>query len=251
MRNTYEEKQGKCVAVVLAAGQGKRMNSTKAKQYMELHGKPVLYYSLKVLEESFIDEILLVTGRGEEAYCREEFIEKYGFRKIKKIVQGGAQRYHSVYNGLKALEKDEAVRYVFIHDGVRPFLSREILERTWEAVRTEDACAVGVPVTDTIKVADERGFVADTPDRERLWSMQTPQAFEYRLIMDAYETLICEEDNLLAKGIHITDDSMVAELILHLPVKIVEGSYDNMKITTPEDLAKAEILFEKREKAVK
>ena len=247
--NHIDEKREKCVAVVLAAGQGKRMNSTTAKQYMELHGKPVLYYSLKVFEESFIDEIILVVGRGEETYCREEFIEKYGFHKIKKIVQGGAQRYHSVYKGLKALEKDETVKYVFIHDGVRPFLKEEILERAWEAVRTEDACAVGVPVTDTIKVADERGFVADTPDREKLWSMQTPQAFEYRLIMDAYETLIREEDDLLAKGIHITDDSMVAELILHLPVKIVEGSYDNMKITTQEDLAKAEVLFANRKMA--
>lgn len=226
-------------AIVLAAGQGKRMNSRIAKQYMLLEGKPVLYYALKVFEESFVDEVVLVTGNGEEEYCKTEIIEKYGFHKVKKIVAGGKERYHSVHNGLNAVTD---AKYVFIHDGARPFISEEILNRALEAVCKEAACVVGVPVTDTIKVADELGFVAQTPDRAHLWSIQTPQVFEYRLIKDAYDILVHEEDRFLTEGIQITDDAMVAETILKIPVKIVQGSYENIKITTPEDLARAEIL---------
>lgn len=230
-------------AIVLAAGQGKRMNSRIAKQYMLLEGKPVLYYALKVFEDSFIDEIVLVTGSGEEEYCRTEIVEKYGFHKIKKIAAGGKERYHSVYNGLCALGD---VKYVFIHDGARPFITKEVLKRALETVKEEAACAVGVPVTDTIKIADDNGFVAQTPDRAHLWSMQTPQVFEYRLIKDAYDILIHEEERFLTEGIQITDDAMVAETVLKIPVKIVEGSYENIKITTPEDLTRAEILCKQR-----
>ena len=236
----------KTAAIVLAAGQGKRMNSKVAKQYLLLDGKPVLYYTLKAFEESPVDEIVLVTGSGEEEHCRTEIVKKYGFHKIKKILAGGKERYHSVHKGLDALREEKELRHVLIHDGARPFVSQDILERTLAMVRQESACAVGVPVTDTIKLADDRGYVVQTPDRSHLWSMQTPQAFEYRLIRDAYDTLVHEEERFLTEGIRITDDAMVVETILHLPVKIVQGSYENMKITTPEDLAKAEILCAKR-----
>lgn len=236
----------KTAAIVLAAGQGKRMNSKVAKQYMLLEDKPILYYALHTLEESFIDEIVLVTGNGEEEYCRTEIKEKYGFQKITKIVAGGKERYHSVYHGLCALSD---VKYVFIHDGARPFLSREILNRAFEAVKQERACVVGVPVTDTIKIVDDAGFVVDTPDRAHLWSVQTPQIFEYALIKEAYDILIKDEESYLAKGIRITDDAMVAETVLDVPVKIIEGSYDNIKITTPEDLVRAEIFCKQRKKA--
>lgn len=229
----------KTAAIVLAAGQGKRMNSKVAKQYMLLDNKPILYYTLRTLEDSFIDEVILVTGSGEEEYCRTEMKEKHGFHKIKKIVAGGKERYHSVHHGLCALED---VKYVFIHDGARPFLSQDILIRAYEAVKQERACVVGVPVTDTIKRVDDMGFVVETPDRAHLFSVQTPQVFEYSLIKEAYDTLLKEEEHILAEGIRITDDAMVAETIAKVPVKIVEGSYENMKITTPEDLARAEIL---------
>ena len=229
----------KTAAIVLAAGQGKRMNSKVAKQYMLLNGNPILFYALRTLENSFIDEIILVTGQGEVEYCQTEIVEKYGFHKIKKIVVGGKERYHSVHHGLCALEN---VEYVFIHDGARPFLKQDILQRAYETVKRERACVVGVPVTDTIKVVDDTGFVVDTPDRAHLFSIQTPQVFEYSLIKAAYDRLLKEEENVLASGIRITDDAMVAEMIAKVPVKIVEGDYENMKITTPEDLAKAEIL---------
>lgn len=233
----------KTAAIVLAAGQGKRMNSKVAKQYLMLESKPVLYYALYTLQNSFIDEIVLVTGPGEEEYCKTEIKDKYGFSKIIQIVSGGKERYHSVHNGLCALEN---VEYVFIHDGARPFLTTEILNRAFETVKKENACVAAVPVTDTIKIVDDEGYVVDTPDRAHLWSMQTPQTFKYSLIKEAYDILIEEETSYIEKGIRITDDAMVAETVLKIPVKIIEGSYDNMKITTPDDLAKAEILCKQR-----
>ncbi len=229
----------KTAAVILAAGQGKRMNSSVAKQYMLLENRPVVYYSIRAFEESFIDEIVLVTGSGEEEYCRTEIVQKYGFHKVKTVVAGGKERYHSVYNGLCALGKAE---YVFIHDGARPFLSQEILERAGKAVLEHEACAVAVPVTDTVKLADERGFVQKTLDRAFLWSMQTPQCFRYSMIREAYDILIRKEEALISEGLRITDDAMVIETVLRRPVKIVEGSYKNIKITIPEDLTRAEII---------
>ena len=233
----------KTAAIVLAAGQGKRMNSKVAKQYMMLGDKPVLYYALHIMEQSFIDEIVLVTGPGEEEYCRTEIVDRYGFAKVTQIVSGGKERYHSVHNGLCALEN---VDYVFIHDGARPFLNDEILKRALDTVKAENACVAAVPVTDTIKIVDDNGYVVDTPDRAHLWSMQTPQTFKYSLIKEAYDILIANETSYIEKGIRITDDAMVAETVLEVPVKIIEGSYNNMKITTPDDLAKAEILCKQR-----
>lgn len=227
----------------MAAGRGKRMNSKVPKQYLMLEGKPVLYYALYTLQNSFIDEIILVTAPGEEKYCTKEIKDKYNFDKITKIVAGGQERYHSVYNGLCALQD---VDYVFIHDGARPFLSTDILNRSLETVKSVNACVTAVPVTDTIKLVDDNGYVADTPDRAHLWSMQTPQTFKYSLIKEAYDILIDKEAFYTEKGVRITDDAMVAESVLHMPVKIIEGSYDNIKITTPTDLAKAEIICKQR-----
>ena len=117
----------KTIAILLAAGQGKRMQSDVKKQYILIQGKPVLYYPLKVLQDSFIDEIILVSSPGEEAFLKKEFVERYGFDKVKKIVPGGKERYHSVAYGLNAIDTCD---YCFIHDGARPFLSEAILERT-------------------------------------------------------------------------------------------------------------------------
>lgn len=219
------------------------MNSKVPKQYLMLEDKPVLYYALYTLQNSFIDEIILVTAPGEEKYCSKEIKDKYNFDKITKIVAGGQERYHSVYNGLCALQD---VDYVFIHDGARPFLSADILDRLLETVKSANACVTAVPVTDTIKLVDDNGYVVDTPDRAHLWSMQTPQTFKYSLIKEAYDILIDKEAFYTEKGIRITDDAMVAESVMHMPVKIVEGSYDNIKITTPTDLAKAEIICKQR-----
>lgn len=230
----------KTVAIVLAAGKGSRMKSDVHKQYLLIKDRPVLYYSLKAFEDSFVDEIILVTGEEEIPYCSKEIVEKYGFAKVTKIVAGGKERYHSVYAGLKAIDSCE---YVFIHDGARPFITEQILERAYESVKKEHACVVGMPVKDTIKLADESGYAADTPQRDLLWIIQTPQVFSFSLIKDAYTAFLNQEQELLAQGIKMTDDAMVAEMFSDKKIRLVEGSYENIKITTPEDLKVAEALL--------
>jgi 2-C-methyl-D-erythritol 4-phosphate cytidylyltransferase len=228
----------KTTAIVLAAGQGKRMNTDIQKQYLPIKDKPVLYYSLKAFEESLVDKIVLVVGGDDVDYCKSEIVDKYRFSKVAAIVAGGNERYHSVYNGIKAIKWD--CEYVFIHDGARPFVTSEIIERAFEQVKEAKACVVGMPVKDTIKISDERGFIVDTPPRANVWQVQTPQVFEKQLISSAYEKLIVNEQTLLADKIVITDDAMVVEYFEKLPVKLVRGSYENIKITTREDLKIAE-----------
>lgn len=230
----------KVVAIVLAAGQGKRMNNDIQKQYLLLHGKPILYYSLNAFESSFVDEVIIVVGKGEIEYCQEEIINKYGFQKVVSIVEGGKERYHSVYQGLLAINY---CNYVMIHDGARPFVDQSILERAVQGVKKYNACVVGMPVKDTIKIVNENNFAVHTPKREQTWMIQTPQAFSYEIIKKAYTYLIERETELLAKGLSITDDAMVLEITGEVSVKIVEGSYKNIKITTPEDLKIAEIFL--------
>lgn len=231
-------------AIILAAGQGKRMESKIAKQYLLIKERPVLYYTLKAFESSLVDSIILVTAKGEEEYCRKEIVEAYGFQKVKAIVEGGKERYHSVFQGLQAVAEFIAeCEYVFIHDGARPFVSNEIIERAYKEVQISKACVVGMPVKDTIKIADEAGYAKVTPNRNLLWAVQTPQAFSFFLIKKAYEELVKNEEALKEKGIAITDDAMVAETFTDIKVKLVEGSYQNIKITTPEDLKIAEVFL--------
>ncbi len=228
-------------AIVLAAGQGKRMNSAVQKQYLLIDQKPVLYYSLKAFEESIIDDIVLVTGNAEIEFCQKEIVEKYGIGKVRIVTAGGKERYHSVACGISAISWK--CDYVFIHDGARPFVSRDIIERVFQNVQETSACVVGMPVKDTIKLADQSGYVESTPDRSLVWQIQTPQVFEKKLIATAYEKLISEEKSLKEANISITDDAMAVEYFMHIPIKLVEGSYTNIKITTPEDLKIAEIFL--------
>lgn len=221
----------KFTAIVLSAGKGSRMNSNTHKQYLLLNGRPVITYALEAFEKSPVEEVILVTGPGEEEYCRKEIVEAYGFRKVGKIVAGGKERYHSVFRGLQAVSDSE---YVLIHDGARPFVTEEMISRTMETVKKTEACVVGMPVKDTIKITDEKDVVKETPDRKHVWMVQTPQAFSYSLIYHAYKKLLRQEDAA------ITDDAMVAEKICHVPVTLIEGSYRNIKITTPEDMLIAE-----------
>ena len=231
----------KTVAVVLAAGSGSRMNSDVKKQYMEIGGKPLIYYSLKTFEESIIDDIVLVVSRGDIDFVRTEIVQKYGFDKVTAIVEGGLYRYHSVRLGLEAAAKD--CDYAFIHDGARPFVTKDIILRALHAVKEYGACVVGMPVKDTIKIADEKGFAATTPDRNLTWMVQTPQVFSYKMIRELYQRLDREEGELMAKGINITDDAMVVEYFSDKKIKLVEGSYTNIKITTPEDIPAAEAIL--------
>ena len=221
----------KYTAVVLAAGSGKRMNTKVHKQYLLLHGRPVLYYSLKAFERSPVDEIVLVVGKGEVSYCKTEIIEKYAFSKVKTVVEGGRERYHSVFEGLKQTTDAD---YVLIHDGARPFVDEAIIRRTMLAAEQYNACVTGMPVKDTIKIADEDNYAKETPERKYVWMVQTPQAFSYPLIFGAYREMLQNEDTA------ITDDAMVLERMRGIKSKLIEGSYRNIKITTPEDLLTAE-----------
>lgn len=221
----------KFVAIVLSAGKGSRMNSQVHKQYLMLAGKPVIYYALQAFSQSAVDEIVLVVGAGEQEFCRKEIVEKYHFAKVTHIVEGGKERYHSVYEGLKACPDAD---YVLIHDGARPFVSPELIASAMEDVKKCDANIVAVPVKDTIKQVDELGTVVDTPRRDCLWSVQTPQSFSRKLILSSYEHMLQKEDTA------ITDDAMVVEQYGGHRVHVISGDYCNMKITTPEDLLVAE-----------
>lgn len=222
------------VAIILAAGTGKRMNSNTPKQYLTLDNKPVLYYSLKAFEKSSINEIILVVGRNEIDYCRREIIEKYNIKKVTAIVEGGSERYDSVYQGLLVVKNAD---YILIHDGARPFITVEIIERTLEQVVIHKACVVGVPSKDTVKIVDTNGKVQKTPNRETIWCTQTPQAFSFSLINEAYEKI--KEGNYP----YITDDAMVVEQTTNYPIQMIHGSYSNIKITTPEDLLMGELIL--------
>lgn len=226
-------KKEKNIAIVLAAGQGKRMNSSVPKQYLLLGGRPVIFYALEKFQKSnLIDEIILVTGLDQITYCQKEIVEKYGFSKVRKIVEGGSERYLSVFCGIK---EAEGADNIFVHDGARPFVTLDIIERAMEAVYETGACAVGVPVKDTVKIIDDNCFVSRTPERKYVWAIQTPQVFRYTVLAEAYKKLI-----ELGKS-DVTDDAMVVEQMLGTKVKLVIGDYKNIKITTPEDLEVAKL----------
>lgn len=233
------------IAIVLAAGQGKRMNADRPKQYLLVKEKPILYYTLKAFEESFVDEIVLVTGQGEEEYCQKNFVQEYNFKKVSGIVTGGKERYHSVYNALQFIQKSNKEDcIVFIHDGARPFITDEILHRAYVTAESAGAAIVGVPVKDTIKIVGKDGDVEMTPDRTTLWAVQTPQVFVFEKIKTAYDKMIGLE-NESKLHVKITDDAMVMENFGDTPVKVTEGAYENIKITTPEDLILAEQILNK------
>ena len=222
----------KTTAIVLAAGQGKRMHSKIQKQFMELNGMPVLCYSLRCFQESpLIQDIILVTGEESISYCKEEIVQKYGFTKVSAVIPGGKERYDSVYAGLCECRDCE---YVLIHDGARPFVTEEILKRGLQKVKETGACVIGMPSKDTVKLSDEEGYVKETPNRKCVWTIQTPQIFSYSLIREAHDS-IRQKD--MSK---ITDDAMVVEQETGAKVALAEGSYQNIKITTPEDLDIAE-----------
>ncbi|NQT30100.1 MAG: 2-C-methyl-D-erythritol 4-phosphate cytidylyltransferase [Candidatus Saganbacteria bacterium] len=231
----------KTVAIIVAAGQSRRMG--RSKQFIEIGGKPVLAWTLSVFEKTAaIDEIILVVNVEEI-----EPAKSFRFSKLKRVVAGGAKRQDSVYNGLKVLPADCAI--VAIHDGARPFVTVEIVEKAVAEAGREGAVVVGVPVKDTLKqvrrpmlctegkknAQHEVSNVVGTLNREEIWAAQTPQVFKKDIIVRAYQ----QKDKS-----NVTDDSMLVEK-LGIPVKMVMGSYSNIKITTPEDLKIAEGIIRK------
>lgn len=256
----------KAVAIVLSAGKGSRMHSKIQKQYLELLDKPIIAYTLDAFEASHVDEIILVVGDGEIPYVKKEIVEKYGYQKITRIVTGGKERYESVYEGLCAgkanitrqckpiFVMDEAEEgkpamgieemvpetYVLIHDGARAFISADKINFCISEVEKYKACVMGMPVKDTIKIVDEDCYAISTPDRSTMWQIQTPQCFVLSEIREAYKKMLEAGEN------RMTDDAMVMEKYGRRRVKMIEGGYDNIKVTTPDDLITGEVILKRR-----
>lgn len=231
----------KSIALIPAAGMGKRMGASINKQYLRLNGLPILAHTISVFERSaLIDSIYLVIPADEIPYCREQIVEAGGFKKIAAIVAGGTERQHSVMNGLKAIRgtaDDDDV--ILIHDGVRPFLSEAMLRESITAAQEHEGALVAVPAKDTIKIVAD-GVVIDTPSRETLWQAQTPQSFRFGVIFAAHQA--AEREGFIG-----TDDASLIERSGG-KIKIVAGDYRNIKITTPEDLTLAEAFMDDRRK---
>lgn len=221
--------------IIPAAGKGKRMGAGKNKLLLELNGVPIIIHTLSVFEKDGLCDGIVLSVSPDDELIFNELLQKYNIQKVKAIVYGGAERQHSVFNGLKAIQSDGVV---LVHDGARPFIEIEFIHQLVASAEEHGAAIVGVPVKDTIKRVHHYEVV-DTLERSSLWMVQTPQAFRIGLLLDAH--IKAERDGLLG-----TDDASLVEAIGH-PVKIVEGNYDNIKITTPEDLYFAEAIIKKRE----
>ncbi len=248
-------------AVILAAGSGRRMGSDVPKQFLPLCGRPVLCWTLEAFEKSGVGEAVLVVSDEEARMFCKKIIDDYGYQKVSAIVFGGAERYDSVWQGLLCLANggdehgharlrlanggDERgngrPEVVAIHDGARCLVTPEVIDATFADARTHGAAVAAMPVKDTIKVVGADGFVERTIDRRTLWQMQTPQTFLFDEVFEAYEGLM-KLDGQPA----VTDDAEVVELLTRKKVFLTEGSYENFKITTPEDMILAEAILRKR-----
>ncbi len=233
----------KATVLIPAAGVGRRMGTAVSKQYLRLAGKPILAHTLSLFElHPQVESIYLIVSPTDIAYCRERIVERYGFSKVNRIVAGGAERQDSVFNGLQAMTADgldQPDRPVLIHDGARPLFNTRLLSQLIEIITDQGACAVGVPVKDSIKSVDNRQ-ITGSPDRDRLWQAQTPQGAQYRLLFRAFE-------QARADGFRGTDDAALLNR-LGYPVHMLESDYRNIKVTTPEDLLIAAALLDDSER---
>ena len=234
------------VAIVLAGGSGKRMNTDVAKQFLKINGKEVLCYSLRAFENNEnITDIVLVTREEDIEYCKKNIIDEYGFSKVSNIVCGGKERYDSVYNGLQVISTypEGKRQVVLIHDGARPFITDIMINKSVKKIQSGcQACTIAVPAKDTIKKVenvDGKILGIETPDRKFLYQIQTPQTFEFNLIMSSYEKMLKDHNH------NITDDTMLVEQYSGVYSEIIEGTYENIKITTSEDLEIGEIFAKK------
>lgn len=267
----------KVYAIVLAAGSGRRMHSKQKKQFMEILNKPLYSWSAEQFDaHPAVDGIIITTAEEDIPYMEAltgykkpvsnvtsatEMSETiYPLKKLSAIISGGKERYNSVYNGLtkiKELENIENVSnadqindvasdpIVMIHDCARPMLTSAIIDDALHYAAKYHAAVIGMPVKDTIKIIDAEHYVKSTPERSSVWLMETPQSFDFSLIYTAYQKLI-DQENAGRLMIPVTDDAMVVETYTGSRVKVVAGSYENIKITTPEDIKVAEMYLSKQ-----
>ncbi len=227
----------KISVIIAAAGKGSRMESSVRKPYLLLGNKPILSHTIDRFEQnSVIDEIIVIVDTNDFEICKKNVFTPYRYKKVCELVSGGKTRQESVFNGIRSLSDD--VDFVIIHDGVRPFINDDIIFGCLKAASKNGASVSAVPVKETIKIANADDFIDHTPVRDRLWRVQTPQVFRKSLLVDAHRMAI--KDRICA-----TDDAALVE-ILGMPVKLVMGSYKNIKITTTEDLQIAETLLNDR-----
>lgn len=223
-----------CVALITSGGTGARMGLAYPKQYLELNGVPILALTLRRFQEHpLIDEIVVTCPAGDADRCRALVIARFGLSKVKTVLPGGATRQDSVRAGLRAIDSADVVA---IHDGVRPFVSERVISETIDSAHRAGAALACVPVKDTVKRA--RGERLETVDRSDLWLAHTPQTFRFNLIREAHEAARDE-------GFSATDDAALVERMGH-PVEIVEDSWENLKITTPQDVELARFIADRR-----
>lgn len=238
----YKEKRFK--AIILAAGSGLRMGTKIQKQYIKINDRPMLAYSLEAFEKSPVDEIIVVVKAGDEAFCQKEIADKYNIEKVKKVISGGNSRYHSTAKGLAAAKSCD---YILIHDAARPCVTTEVIMSCMDSVMKTGACTAGVTTVDTINRVTQKGIVLETLDRNFLWSVQTPQAFQYEMIRSAHERLKEKESGMSEEERNaITDDVKVLQLFSDTEVHMSSGSYENIKVTTPADLKIAQTFLADR-----
>ena len=231
-----------CVAIVVSGGKGRRMGAKVAKQYLDLNGRPILVRTLAAVSAaSSVNKIVLVVPRGDVLYGKDEIVDKYGFTKVVRVVMGGKARQDSVRAGLNAIEKLKLVPdVVMIHDGVRPLIAAGMIDKVARIAHQFGAALVAALVKETVKLITDDGFVRSTPDRRWLYAAQTPQAFQYHTLLDAYRQ--ADKDDFIG-----TDDCQLIERIGGRVV-VVEGDDRNIKITTETDLLLAKALWKQRKK---
>jgi 2-C-methyl-D-erythritol 4-phosphate cytidylyltransferase len=219
----------KVSAIIPAAGMGIRMGSNVPKQFLLIDGKPILHHTLSVLDQcSIVDEIVLVVSEREIGKAQQQIQNSHP--KVTKIIMGGEERQDSVGNGLESLDSETDI--VVVHDGVRPFVTPDLIRETVEAARDFGAAITAIPVSDTIKKVNEEGLVERTVDRCGLWRVQTPQTFQVSLLKEAFA-------KAQAENYYGTDESSLIEY-LGREVKVIPGSEFNIKITRSEDLVLGE-----------
>ncbi|MBE5884484.1 MAG: 2-C-methyl-D-erythritol 4-phosphate cytidylyltransferase [Lachnospiraceae bacterium] len=233
-----------CTVVLLAGGSGKRMGADKPKQFLEVAGRPLIWYTLNTLEHSeIVDDCVLVVAAKDIPYMQEHILNSGNFTKVKAVAEGGRERFESVWNGLRLL-KDISLRdgidpgVIFIHDGARPFLTEDMLERCLQGALESEACVAAVPSKDTVTIADEEGYEAETPNRKYVWNVQTPQTFLANVVFSAFEKMAedLKAPNAMEQLSWITDDASVVEHYNGNKIRLIMGDYRNIKVTTQEDL---------------
>ena len=224
----------KTSAIITAAGHGRRMRESRKKQFLMLGEVPIIVHTLQTFQESAsINEIVLVVPDDGIDYCKQNIVNNYKFTKVEKIVSGGEKRQESVFNGLKSVSRE--IDLVVVHDGVRPFLSKPILENSIKKAKEKGSVVVAIPVKDTLMKISDKGMVTEGQNRDSIWRIQTPQVFKKEILISAFEKAL--KDNFCG-----TDESTLVTR-LGIPVYVVNGSELNIKITTPEDIVLGESIL--------